>query len=243
MEIRTQLQNLLKLQEIDNKLLKLNHKKESLPGKINKIKKAFDSINEKQKIIEEEKDKILKDRKKLDGEIEVISTKMSKYQEQLMDVKTNKEYSTMLSEIENSKAKKSEIEDKVLESLEFIDVYNKQLKNIQDEAKKVKDEVESKIEEIDQKINLITTEIEGLETERESLKSEIDSTLFSQYEKLYMARDYIALAKSNDSSCDGCNSIIRPHVLDQIREMKEIIFCERCQRILYWESSALTGTE
>ena len=81
------------------------------------------------------------------------------------------------------------------------------------------------------------------EKERESLKNEIDSNLIAQYEKISVVRESKALSRANDSSCEGCNSIIRPHVLDQIREMKEIVFCERCQRILYWESALLTGNE
>jgi len=243
MEIKNQLKYLLKLQEIDNKLLKLNRKKSSFPSRIAKVKRAFDTIDDKQKKIEEERDKIAKDRKKLDGDIEVINTKLTKYQEQLMDVKTNKEYSSMLTEIETLKTKKSDIEDKILESFEFIDVYNKQFKSIQAEAKKVKKEVDTKLSELNEKLDGLNLEIEQLDKTRESFKGKIDPDLFAQYEKISLVRDNIALSRANDSSCDGCNSIIRPHVLDQIREMKDIVFCERCQRILYWDSPVLTGTE
>jgi uncharacterized protein len=243
MEIKFQLQNLLKLQEIDNKLAKLNQKRESYPARIARIQKAYETIDEKQKQVDEQKQKSLKERKKFDTEIEDINAKLSKYNEQLMDVKTNKEYSSMLSEIENLKLKKSELEDNVLEIMEYIDVYNKQLKSVQEEVKRSKAEVDKKVEEIQTKLDNVLKEISKFDEARESLIKEIDTELHTQYEKIFDFRDKMALSRANDSSCEGCHSLIRPHVIDQIREMKEIIYCERCQRILYWESAVLTGAE
>jgi len=242
MDIKTQLQNLLKLQELDNKLSELNQKKDSFPAKINEIKRSYTAIEEKQKQIEEQKGKSLKERKKLDAEIADNNSKLVKYQEQLMEVKTNKEYSSMLSEIENLKEKNSVLEDKVLESMEFIDVYDKQLQKIKEEALKVKEKVEEKIATINRRLDEVNHSIEKYEKERNSLLKGIDANLFHQYEKISIVRGDKVLSRANDSSCEGCHSIIRPHVLDQIREMKEIVFCERCQRILYWDSSILKGT-
>lgn len=243
MDIKTQLQNLLKLQEIDSKLAKLKQKEETYPAKAARIKKTFEAIDKKQKQVNEQKQKSIKDRKKLDAEIEDINVKFSKSQVQLMEVKTNKEYSSKLIEIDNLKKKKSELEDKVLETMEFIDVYNKQLENVKEEAQKSKNEEDKKIEEIEKKLDHVIREISKFEKEKESLVKMLDPDLFSQYEKIYIVRDKMALSRANDSSCEGCNSLIRPHVLDQIREMKGIIFCERCQRILYWESVVLNSDQ
>jgi uncharacterized protein len=241
MDCMNELRKLLKLQKIDIELSDLNKILCGYPAIMDEIKREYIAIEKKIKQIEDQREKAIKERKKWDIEIEDLNIKMSKYQLQLMDVKNNKEYTSMLNEIEILKKSRSELEDKLLEAMEFIEVYEKQLRKVKDEVLRTKKEVDEKVKIKEEEIKKTENQIALLKNQKGFVISEIEQELLRTYEKIWEARGNIVLSRSNDGICQGCNSVIRPHVLDQIREMKEIVYCERCQRFMYWESPLLTG--
>ncbi len=67
---------------------------------------------------------------------------MKKYQGQLLQVKTNKEYSALLAEINGLKSKNTLIEDDIIELMESIERAKKAVKQAQDELARNKARVE-----------------------------------------------------------------------------------------------------
>ena len=45
----------------------------------------------------------------------------------------------------------------------------------------------------------------------------------------------VALSPVTDDFCSLCQMRIRPQMLNELMEMKKIIICEACGRILYWQ--------
>jgi predicted nucleic acid-binding Zn-ribbon protein len=47
----------------------------------------------------------------------------------------------------------------------------------------------------------------------------------------------LALSPVMDAFCSICQMRIRPQLVNEIMEMKKIVTCEACGRILYWRKS------
>ena len=198
MDVKKQLQSLLKIQKLDIELSKYNFIIKSLPSEISAIKREYNSIDEKYNQLQTLKEKSIKERKHCDSKLEEINTKLLKYQEQLMSLKTNKEYSSKLSEIDNLKKKSAELEDKILENMEYIDAYENQLIKIKEELNSVRKDVDKKVLLKEKEIQNIENKISEIKTKKESLKAELKPKLINQYEKIYQARGTLPLSKAND---------------------------------------------
>ncbi len=225
---------LITLQEIDSRFDELQLQKGDLPLMIEEAEKK---LKEKLKQKNELNEKISKgesDRQMFQSEIEASKEKLAKYEEQLYQVKTNKEYDAISLEIDTKKTEINELENKILQSLEE-----------EEETKKILDELTKDIEKIEQKLIEYKNELEEiinhtkneearLKHEREKIIREIEPRFLRQYERIRKAKSGLSVVPIKRNSCGGCYSTIPPQRIIQIRELDRLYTCEYCGRILVW---------
>ena len=174
------------------------------------------------------KDKELELGKK-DGEIKKLDG-------QLGLVKTNKEYTTILQEITNIKADKGMLEEKILADWDQVDKFNLQRedekKNLDQELTKtnqLKSTIQNEGKQAEEKIK-------QLKEERKNILVPVSHETKELYEKILAKREGVALAKIDGENCGGCQFLLRPQIINEVRMMENITLCERCTRILYCEA-------
>lgn len=231
--LKTQLAGLIKLQEIDSEIYRLRSEKSSKPAEIKALEDIFQS--KKAQMMELEKRSLDLQKQKKEREIELASKEEStvKLQGQLYSLKTNKEYQTMLQQIQDSKADASVIEDKILELLEESDRLKSSL-----EQEKVRIKEEERVfiaqkSQIDNKIKEIDDRLGQLDAQRKQAVVDIDSKILLQYERILVSRDGLAIVTVKGNSCGGCNMFVPPQVINLIKMYERIITCETCNRMLY----------
>lgn len=231
--LKTHLELLVKLQIIDTEIYGLLAQKEELPQQMKVIEEAFQE--KKQRLAELEKVSLELQKQKKDKELE-LGTKeeaTKKLQTQLYTLKTNKEYSAMLQQINDSKADASLIEDAILGLFDQIDKSKNDIENekksLQEEEKVVneqKKKIETKIKEIDDRLA-------QLDAQRKQVLPFVEEKLLAQYERILKNRDGMAIVGVKDNSCMGCNMFVPPQTINLIKMYERIITCEVCNRILY----------
>ena len=75
-----------------------------------------------------------------------------------------------------------------------------------------------------------------LEEERQSKLTGIASTRLSEYDKIYKARNGLAVVPVMSSACGGCGGFIPPQIVSEVRAGKGPHTCESCGRFLYFDS-------
>ena len=113
--MRKVLDKLIELQEIDGQLLKLEEARGDLPQKVNELTSEIDDITDKLNQSREDKKAKVSRKMAVDGETSLLKEKLKKYQNQLYQVKTNKEYDAMTIEIENCEKNIDDLEYEFLE--------------------------------------------------------------------------------------------------------------------------------
>jgi predicted nucleic acid-binding Zn-ribbon protein len=167
-------------------------------------------------------------------EVATVQTRLAKYKDQLLEVKTNREYTAMLHEIEAAQNDIREREDRILETMLAGDDLNAEIKKADAELKVAEKEVASARAQLDAEMTTLQAEIERTGRERQKLVAEIDRGVLSIFEQTAKGRKGVAVAEARNGLCTICHVRLRPQVFNEIRKNETIIQCDSCRRILYF---------
>jgi hypothetical protein len=231
--LKNHLNILIQLQAIDSQIYSLNEEKRLKPLEIEALKTDFEA--KKLQLASLEKVYLDLQKEKKDKELDLGSKEeaMKKLQTQLYQLKTNKEYNTMLTQIQDNKADASLIEDKILECMEKID---KSRKDIEEEKKRLQQEEQifnEQIKKIEDRVKEMDDRLAQLESQRQQILPDIDKKILHQYERILHNRDGLAIVKVEKNTCMGCNMFVPAQVINLIKMYERIITCEVCNRILF----------
>jgi len=236
--VSPELTALIDLQTYDTKIAALETEAARLPKQIEAIQA---SLAEAKKTVDAFKAKIEQTRKDLRGkekDLEVHAAKRAKEETRLYEVKTNKEYSAVLLEIEEVKQVKAKTEEEILALMEMqerlaVDVKEAEarLRTREEQAKQDEGVVRAKLTKVE-------AELSGLRTERAARAKALPVNLLASYERIMKARGGTAVASVGSAAiCGGCRMSIRPQALMELRVATGLMNCESCGRFLYWQET------
>src|SRR5438270_773869 len=136
------IENLLKLQEVDKEIRRLQDEIAQFPKRIATIEQQLAGTKAK---LEKAQTAAKADdaaKRKYETSISDLRGKISKYRDQSLDVKTNEQYKALLHEIQFAEQEISANEDKILELMVSAEVREKQVKAAEAELKEETAEIE-----------------------------------------------------------------------------------------------------
>ena len=232
---KLQLQQLVLIQKLDDEIVEHRKQLADIPVQIDS---ELEELTDKKKILSVEKEEIdalQKNRKAIESEVQGENDHMAKAKTKLPAVKTNKEYTAILSEVDAIKKKVEGLEDKELEIMEVLEEKQKGLPAIE---KKCKEEdahfQEYKTKKADE-LDRVTKEMNPLLAKRETVKSQIDKVIFQRYEKVAKSRGGTAVVSLQENICQGCFQQILPQMVINVKVGESIHQCSSCLCFLYWE--------
>ncbi len=229
---------LLELQQTDLRIGELSAQIEGLPSRIQTAEAQLAEFH----LAHDESQKKLaanqKERRELEGELQLIKEKISKHKDQLYEVKTNEQYRAMIHEIEGEEGNIRAMEDKILEKMIEAEGLQTLIKEsaarLESETKRVAAE-KARLQAL-QKEDL--QEREELTVRRKELSATLTASLREVYERVRGARGGVALAEVRGGLCMGCNVLLRPQLYNEVRANESLRTCENCLRILYYRDPA-----
>jgi uncharacterized protein len=228
------LQNLVVLQELDQKVHQIQEKVKRIPQELNELDKT---VQESRELLEQAQGTVeinTKERRRLEGEVEMLRQKLARYQDQRMQVKTNKEYQALLTEIQNAEREIAAREDEILERMVAADECDEKNRLALEDLRRKEAEISARKSELQAFVNEAGLQIDELERERQLLEGMIAPELLRQYRRIASARNGVALAAAKDQSCQACHVRLRPQLFNDLKMSQKIITCESCNRILYY---------
>jgi predicted nucleic acid-binding Zn-ribbon protein len=234
-----QLQLLIDLQTLDTRIAGLEREVARLPKEIDAI---HASLNEATAALESAKSRLDATRKNIrakEKDLDVSAAKRTKADARLYEVKTNKEYSAVLAEIEQIKQEKSRVEEEILALMELGERLAADIRDAGAQLKARETEGRAQEAVVRQKLAAVEAELAEVRAERTSLARQVAPHLLAEYEKLLKARGGLALAQALPSQiCAGCRMAIRPQAILEVRSQDHLLTCESCGRYLYWRDPA-----
>src|SRR6516225_10057131 len=221
------IENLLKLQDADKEIRRLQDEVAELPKRVAVIEQKLAGTKTQ---LEKAQAAVKADeasRCKFETNISDLRGKISKYRDQSLDVKTNEQYKALLHEIQFAEKEITANEDKILELMVNADSRDKEVKAAQAELKAETAEIEREKEQARQR----TAEDEKLlgvaKGKRDQLRTGVREDLLRQYERVSKFRGS-GIAEVHNHKCMGCQVILRPQIYNDVRSGKDIVICDSC---------------
>lgn len=226
--------NLIRLQELDTRLNELDLQRGDLPSIIDHL---TSDLEEKQNVsneLQEKIDRLQTDRKMFEKEIEASKELLKKYEDQLYQVKNNKEYDAISLEIDTKKVEIENLESKIIQTLEDEEELKKEVEELAESIKGLNAQLDEHRVELEE-INQHTKNEEGrLTGQRNEILQELDERHARQYERIRKANGGTAVASINRGSCGNCYSVLPPQRIVEVHRTDRLHFCEHCGVILVW---------
>lgn len=223
---------LLKLQEIDKRLMELESFKGDLPEQVENFKDRIANLKQELLTNKQGLEEVKKSNRSIEMDIRSLNDKLNKYQEQLYSVKTNKEYDAITMEIENLEKKIEDAELKGVELLEKEDRLTADVERLEKQLTEVEHSLNEREFELQEKLNQTEAEQKVLLSNRNDIIPTVDRRLLANYDRIRKGRGGIALAEIENYTCHACNATIPAQTVVEVRKMDQIISCEVCGRIL-----------
>lgn len=232
--MREQINILVKLQKLDTEALKikttLNNVSRKLENLDSELKEVEQTITFQESII----DNLKKEYRDYEADVKMNLARNKKSQEKLRSIKTNREYQSLLKEIEDVKSKNSSIEDKMIECLDRMDETEKVIAEKKDEYSQLVDRIKREKENIQKEAELGRKKLDELDKDREKISGIIDSELFKKYLVVKEQRQGgRAVVPVKDAVCHGCNVNLPPQLYNELFRCDSLKFCPNCHRIIY----------
>ncbi|OGL40380.1 MAG: hypothetical protein A3C43_05490 [Candidatus Schekmanbacteria bacterium RIFCSPHIGHO2_02_FULL_38_11] len=228
-----ELKLLINLQNLDFKILELERLKNNIPKEIEERKASLDSAEEEYKNKESEQKETQKTIRIKEGALNDEMEHLKKTQVKLNEVKTNKEYSAILSEIDSIKKNKDKFEEEIIMLLDSVELIKKGINEARKKVDAEKVAWEGIVKEKEKELKSLEEEIRKTQLERENIIGKTETKLVQVYQKLSDHKDKLAMAEVKNMSCQGCFIKVLPQKYNELKSGENIIFCSNCQRILY----------
>ena len=236
-QVNPDLRSLIALQDIELKIASLQRQISDIPKQIEACRQELQHLEQAHQSRVTQLQEDTKHRRAFEGEVDLMRARLSKLKDQLMLVKTNKEYTAMLHEIQMAEAKIRQEEDRILEIMEEMEDLEAGLRNDEKELKARTQEIQKSVQACESSIPELEAALGSLREERARTETTIESGLLSRFRRIAELRKGIALAEARDELCTACHVRIRPQVYAELQGTEDIHSCDSCSRILYLKES------
>jgi predicted nucleic acid-binding Zn-ribbon protein len=230
------LERLIQLQAADQQIARLNAEIAALPKRVAAIESKLADTKAQ---VEKSKQAIAatqSDRRRLEGEIRGQQEKISKYRDQSLSVKTNEQYKALLQEIQFAEAEIRNCEDKILEGMIAVESQDKDLKAAEADLKSETAEIEKEKAEARARTAEDESQLAEWAGKRDSLRAAISADALRYYDRVAKLRG-TGISEAREQICGTCYVMLRPQTYNEVRTNEQIIACDSCGRILYYDPS------
>jgi predicted nucleic acid-binding Zn-ribbon protein len=228
------LTSLIALQDVASRAEDARRRIAEAPGRIQALDQQLESATQ---VLEAAKAALAANqaaRRELEKEAAVAQQRVSKYKDQLMEAKDNRQFHALQHEISTFADELSRVEGSIIEKMVEGDDLTAQVKTSETALATARKSVATQKSAIEAESAELTTTLERLAAERAKIAATLSAADLLTFDNGIKARKGLALARMVDGLCEACRVRVRPHLNNQVRAGDQIIQCESCQRILYF---------
>lgn len=228
------LERLIRLQDIDTRAAEARKRIAETPAAIAALDARLTAARDALAAAEQALADNQTARRTIEKDLAVVQQRLSKYKEQLMEVKTNPEYHAMQHQIEAANGEVARFEEQILVNMLDADDQTARIKAAETALKSAESEVATARAAIEADAADKQRVLAESVAERAALVPEIGRAQYEMFERVMKARQGIAVAEAIDGHCSICHVRLRPQVYNTILRNDAIVQCDHCQRVLYY---------
>ena len=228
------LQRLIQLQDLDSSIERAKRRIADIPAAQQALDMRLEQRTAGLQAVKDRMTSTSTDRRDIEKTVAEVQGRLSKYKDQLMSVKTNKEYQAMQHEIATAEGLVRSHEDRLLDLMEISEKESADLKAAETALKSEQAAVATEKRELDAEKLRLEAELQRLSSDRTSLAAQISPEALATFARIAHGRKGLAMAEARDGLCAVCHVRMRPQVFNEVRRNEAILQCDSCGRILYF---------
>lgn len=237
---------LVQLQSIELDLTNLRRRKRAKDNAVNAQQIKIDKHNEELESVRVN----FTDRRKRSDELELDLRTSEEHVEKLRvdlnGAKTNKEYATLLTQINSLRADNAKVEDEGLTVIAEIDALKQQITEFETLIATEEQKLTAVQESSKDEIAKLDSMIADLQAKRDEAAAKVPPASLAIFERIASQYDGEAMAQVEVSGrkqpytycCGGCYMSLNAEHANALKSHDAIRQCDNCQRILYLDESS-----
>jgi uncharacterized protein len=175
------------------------------------------------------------ERRRAHAELSEHREKLRKYQTQLRAVQNQREYGAVLNEIDGVEKLVRGAEDRILNLDDELEKTAKELATREEMLPLETEQHEERLKDWRADQRTINEELVSAKEEIRRLEAEIPPRDRAEFYRLVEKKHGLAVVLVAGRSCSACHVAIRPAAMQQLKQGREVIYCDSCKRILYYD--------
>lgn len=231
-----QIRRLLALQQHDTRQKELEVERDRMPGELAEMQKDIEELEKILRLEIENLDEVENWKRMREETLAEEEDRIQKRMQAIDQVQSAKEYVALQKDLDSIRKRLKEHETEVLALMETVEKRRADVQARQSEIDGFRAVLARREAQYSEKSREIEEELARMKTQREQLVQQLDKTIYRKYDFLARRR-FPPVARAESSRCLGCNMGIPPQMFNQLYDMKEILQCPHCTRILYIEET------
>jgi uncharacterized protein len=186
---------------------------------------------------EEKTFRVTLDQKQL--QLKTAEGKVKDLRVKLNTAQSNREYQTLLEQIQACEMANSVLADEILEAMEKVDEFKKRVAKVEADLTAARQKLEKIRAEVAEQQPNLKSDASRLEAELKQSESSLPSEVREPYSRVVNHLGEDALAPVENQCCGGCNQQIPLNLCNRIMT-NQAVFCKSCGRMLYMTDASMT---
>lgn len=173
---------------------------------------------------------------KKSGELETEHEKLQKAKAKLSGVTRSREYVAVNRELDNIRRNIGNRDDEVTRLATAIEEFRNTIGREEEKVAELRILAVTEESNNASSLGKMDSQIAEVEARRGEVTKLLEPRLVRKYDKVFKARDSIAVCAVADGVCAGCNMVVQPRFVAQIMRGSSLVQCPHCNRYLYADS-------
>lgn len=244
------LERIVALQEANDALADAEERLNGIPEWMSELHEEHAGRKAEITALEETIEEATLEKRAAESEIAEIETKMQRYQEQINQVTTQREYGALLHEIDTAKARITELEEAGIASIERREAAQEEVEKLREDFRELDERYSTELAKWEAEKPSVAKQVKKLTKTVSDLRESIKRPYLVLFDRIALRNGGSALApirllETNRKGprrwhCGGCNFNVRPQVVVQVRTSNSLSQCDSCKRVLYLPESEET---
>jgi len=233
--VQSELEQLLILQDRDQKIKQIQNELTTVPRQRVQLEAQIAAATAGLDALKQRGRQVEVDRKKLELDAGTRTESINRLKTQQYETRKNEEFRAIGNEIERYAREVQQIEDQELELMEQTDKLKIEIAAEDARVSAARDSVAKQMRDLEQKARALESRLQELSNERAEIASRLDEDVLNRFERLFKSKGDAAIVALRHEVCTGCHMKITPQTAHRVKSGREIVSCEQCGRILFWE--------
>jgi len=238
------LERLFHLQELLLEARTKAERRNRTPEHLVHVEAAWQDFRRKRQEVASRRERAEARKNELDEQVAGFADQLKKSEAKRKAVKGQHEYTALLTEVDHAQREIRTREDELLQVEEALGQAKADEAAFASSSGEEEAGYEEQMSEWRAEQARLDAEVAAAEKAADELRAKVDKRLLATFERIAKMRRGVAVARvamvaSQTAACSACNVRLRPQLLSDLRLSREILQCESCKRILYWDGSGL----